>query len=932
MAQLSPLTKLYQKISDNLSDEDVKSLRTLLVPDVFGVAKVQRASALEIFKMLQADNKIGKGDLGLLVDILKSLGKGRLAEEAEQLEQQQRAEAQEPPSLQVEAAAAMPQTAPMMSEASCTLLQRNYPTIYQELDATRVLDYLHEQGVLTVEMRQEILDIPGRHHRTKRLLDLLQQMDDRAFNIFRTALGHAGYLHLMELLTGGQPQLMPPMPMAMAIYTGLQGSEHVHVSTGELPHGQLNIPNEHLLTTVYQKEQARQLKIKMRDEELKEIYRHQKKQLKIAHKTLSKKSFERKFDQLQAKVEAERAIIVGRYRGCVILFLTFESEPKFEHFWGSCTSGDLSTTLSELLLTEEMRGLEGGDQLVVKTLVLEQDVTAWRDYFKKGDQLISPQPPMDEQVEKMTSGLSSLEPYRQTGSILESPTLTSIKSSLGSIQSLDSGTGSLSILYEGDQEIVRPPMDVQVKKVTSQHIQSSLTSIPSSLGSIQSLDSGAGSLLSLSGEAPSLEPIHVVKEGEEEKAKESQQMEERPRQLTTQEARTRAVAGHVYFQPSSLSLGKFDSIFKSAGFTINVEGPAVESLPCSVTVTANKADVTGGDVAPQIEVTSPQGKTTLIQTTAHTSPPLATGKGLTSRVRRVWGGVWRPQTSGKYSLGVCMGVRKDLGSLTVDVGSNNPVLRFGQKGSQHGQFDWPTDVAVRGDRLYVADYGNQRVQVFDLSGKFCHSFSTTANPESVAVQTDSTIVVKSGKEVKKFSPSGELLHKFPLDEYCTDPYSLAVQRDGRVVVADPGKHSIFLFEADGTLVKQVGGKGQGQFDQPCFVCVDKEDNIIVADTDNHRVQVFDKNLNFKHKFGRWGRQPQDIKGPTGVSADSRGNIVLANTGVEKLQVFRLDGTWLSTISSDGDRLHTPHGVAVTEDGHVFVADPHDNCIRKYRYM
>ncbi|CAH1244216.1 TRIM3 [Branchiostoma lanceolatum] len=427
-----------------------------------------------------------------------------------------------------------------------------------------------------------------------------------------------------------------------------------------------------------------------------------------------------------------------------------------------------------------------------------------------------------------------------------------------------------------------------------------------------------------------------------------QQMKERLGQLASQPTGKMTSAGHtpLTFYPSSLlqvSLGSLGSLSELVHFSINILEPAVESLPCSVTVTTNKADVTSGNVAPQIEVTSPQGKTTLIQTTAHTSPPLAAGKGQTSRVRRVWGGEWRPQTSGKHILGVCMGDKKDLGSLTVDVGSNNPVLRFGQKGSQQGQFDRPWDVAVRGDRLYVADTSNYRVQVFDLSGKFCNSFSTTL-PIGLAVQTDGTIVVKSGLEVKKFSPSGELLHKFPLGEYCTNPYGLAVQRDGRVVVADPDKHSIFLFEADGTLVKQVGGwgRGEGQFNWPFFVCVDKGDNIIVADKDNHRVQVFDKDLNFKHKFGQYGRQPQDMWYPTGVSVDSRGNIVLANRGDNsevggaehgrKLQVFCPDGTWVSTISSDGDKLNAPHGVAVTEDGHVFVTDYRDNCIRKYRYM
>ncbi|KAI8489421.1 hypothetical protein Bbelb_328640 [Branchiostoma belcheri] len=359
----------------------------------------------------------------------------------------------------------------------------------------------------------------------------------------------------------------------------------------------------------------------------------------------------------------------------------------------------------------------------------------------------------------------------------------------------------------------------------------------------------------------------------------------------------------------------------------------VEGLPTTVIFRPEKGQVEG---SPQVTVTSPGGQCARLDTTE-------TSEG-------VFEAVWRPHTSGEHQVGVttgggggATGDGVSLCSLVTEyVGSNNLVLKFGENGSQEGQFNTPIDVAVRGDRLYVADYGNSRVQVFDLSGKFCFSFPTAANPRSVAVQTDGTIVVKCGKEVKKFSPSGEELHKFPLGECCTKPNSLAVQRNGRVVVTDPGKHSIFLFEAYGALVDQLGekGKGEGQFDKPYFVCVDKEDNIIVADRRNHCVQVFDRNLNYKHKFGQFGRKPEDMWGPIGVSADSRGNIVLADTGDDsgiggvehgkKLQVFRPDGTWVSTISSDGDKLNWPHGVAVTEDGHVFVTDNH--CIKKYRYM
>ncbi|XP_078663364.1 uncharacterized protein LOC144906692 [Branchiostoma floridae x Branchiostoma belcheri] len=395
--------------------------------------------------------------------------------------------------------------------------------------------------------------------------------------------------------------------------------------------------------------------------------------------------------------------------------------------------------------------------------------------------------------------------------------------------------------------------------------------------------------------------------------------------LIAKEISHEGLTEQITFQPNTEMLTFSPGSLSVCNTSILVTTHPVESLSTTVIFRPEKGQVEG---SPQVTVTSPGGQCARLDTTE-------TSEG-------VFEAVWRPQTSGKHQVGVTTG-GGGTGEGGGDVANNNPVLRIGEKkGSQQGHLDRPIDVAVSGDRLYVADTVNQRVQVFDLNGKFCSSFPTVANPGSVAVQTDGTIVVRCGKEVKKFSPSGEELHKFPLGEYCTNPYGLAVQRDGRVVVADPDEHSIFLFEADGTLVKQVGGqgKGEGQFDKPYFVCVDKEDNIIVADNHNSRVQAFDRNLNFRHKFGQFGRQPQDMCAPAGVSADSRGNIVLANIGgitdgirhSKKLQVFRPDGTWVSTISSDGDKLNSPHGVAVTEDGHVFVADYDDNCIRKYRYM
>ena len=70
---------------------------------------------------------------------------------------------------------------------------------------------------------------------------------------------------------------------------------------------------------------------------------------------------------------------------------------------------------------------------------------------------------------------------------------------------------------------------------------------------------------------------------------------------------------------------------------------------------------------------------------------------------------------------------------------------------------------------------------------------------------------------------------------------MAIDREGRLIVPDLSCHWINIFSQDGTLLHTFGanGKGDGKFDSPWGVTVDKEGRILVADSNNGRVQVFD---------------------------------------------------------------------------------------------
>ncbi|XP_078596487.1 death domain-containing protein CRADD-like [Branchiostoma floridae x Branchiostoma japonicum] len=88
---ISARVRLYHKISDNLVERDVKSLRAMLATDgKLGRARVEKASPQEMCIMLEEAGEIGRGNLGLLIDLLTSLQQRRLAEEAKKVEEEEK--------------------------------------------------------------------------------------------------------------------------------------------------------------------------------------------------------------------------------------------------------------------------------------------------------------------------------------------------------------------------------------------------------------------------------------------------------------------------------------------------------------------------------------------------------------------------------------------------------------------------------------------------------------------------------------------------------------------------------------------------------------------------------------------------------------------------------------------------------------------------
>lgn len=119
---------------------------------------------------------------------------------------------------------------------------------------------------------------------------------------------------------------------------------------------------------------------------------------------------------------------------------------------------------------------------------------------------------------------------------------------------------------------------------------------------------------------------------------------------------------------------------------------------------------------------------------------------------------------------------------------------------------------------------------------------------------------------------------------------------------------------------QLGG-GKGQFNSPHGFCLGNEEDIIVADTNNHRITVFEKTGNYKFHFGVAGKEEGQLWYPRKVAVvRSTGKFVVCDRGNERsrMQIFTKNGHFLKKIAVR--YIDIVAGLAVTAQGHIVAVD------------
>jgi len=278
---------------------------------------------------------------------------------------------------------------------------------------------------------------------------------------------------------------------------------------------------------------------------------------------------------------------------------------------------------------------------------------------------------------------------------------------------------------------------------------------------------------------------------------------------------------------------------------------------------------------------------------------------------------------------------------------------IGSRGVGIGEFNKPRSVTVdRADNVYCVDITG-RVQKFSPGGEFLLSWQMLdierGRPKGMCCDADGNIVVGEPhyQRINHFTPDGKLVRQWGVigtnGGELTFPRSEAVNSRGELLLSEyttVERVQKFTFQKTNDvalsfpwLVSLFGkpGTSEAEFNRAEGICVDAQDRIYVADSCNHRIQIFSPDGKFIRQYGHAGSGLGQLSYPYDIKVDARGYQFVCEFGNSRIQVFDADCKPVEIIGGPGaepGRFANPWSVALDSHGNLYVADSQNHRVQK----
>lgn len=263
----------------------------------------------------------------------------------------------------------------------------------------------------------------------------------------------------------------------------------------------------------------------------------------------------------------------------------------------------------------------------------------------------------------------------------------------------------------------------------------------------------------------------------------------------------------------------------------------------------------------------------------------------------------------------------------------------------------PTRVLYRGNFLYALDTGHNKLQVWNrFTGAYVGSYGSTGNgagqfirPYGLAMDprsgTNRLAVVDQGNfrvQVLGFDPATgtniTFLFAFGTNTVFQSPTDVAIAPDGRFYVTDNRDGGrVHVYSPTGSLLPPLATYGIANkvVNYPWGITVGPDGQVIVADTQNNRIQSWSASGVWQWAAGTNGTGAGQLKMPRDVAYGPGGLLYVADTMNARFAIYRTNGTHVASLAMQGDAVDPqtvePSSLAPVLDSNVvYVADT-GNC-------
>ena len=253
----------------------------------------------------------------------------------------------------------------------------------------------------------------------------------------------------------------------------------------------------------------------------------------------------------------------------------------------------------------------------------------------------------------------------------------------------------------------------------------------------------------------------------------------------------------------------------------------------------------------------------------------------------------------------------------------------------NGQFLFPCGIAIdkRNGNVAVTDTMRRRIQIFDSEGKYLRQFGdirdSTKNLQSpYAVEFSilgQIIVIERYGAMILCSKEGNFLNYVG---YVRKPCSVSVKSNGDLVVCDSADAEVKILSHYG-YDKLESFAGDPVLDGSPSFAIHHQDRFFVSFPKTRCVKVFSEDGDFLYDIGTSREVHEQLSRPLGLAIDKFNNLIVCDSDGCRLQVFTLDGRYVTSIEGRDNGFQSPQFIAVSKDGRLFFTDTGKKCVHVF---